>query len=469
MNILLLVILFISISFAQDDFVSWMKAEQENFQQFIKKEDKAFSDFLKKEWVKVSLKKPVKTFSKKKPITLPIAPKRKIVSEKKINIVKEKIIYKKAKRVIPRKKIVASSLTFNFFGTETSLLKKNDLKMLESVSNKGVSLFWKNISKHLTDKFIDLYKSNISYLALNDYGVGVYVKNSSGNYFISENERILFTWYVLTKLGYDTKVGFSGQFVYLLLPSKTALYGLTFFRFLGNNKKYYVMDFNKNVKLNGGLFTYKGDYPNSSKKMDFTLHDYPNFKVQQKSKRLQFKYRNQTYKIHVNYNESIINFLKYYPQTSFEIYVNSKTSSEFSSSILTELQKIIVGKTETEAVNILLRFVQTSLKYKTDDDQFNREKFLFLEETIHYPYSDCEDRSILFAFLVKKLLELKVVGLHYPGHMATAVLFSSRVKGDKIVLKNTTFTVCDPTYINATFGMAMPQFKNILPKVLKID
>jgi len=28
--------------------------------------------------------------------------------------------------------------------------------------------------------------------------------------------------------------------------------------------------------------------------------------------------------------------------------------------------------------------------------------------------------------------------------------------------------VCDPTYINADIGMAMPQFKNVSPNVVKI-
>lgn len=46
----------------------------------------------------------------------------------------------------------------------------------------------------------------------------------------------------------------------------------------------------------------------------------------------------------------------------------------------------------------------------------------------YYPYSDCEDRSILFARLVKDLLGLDVVLLYYPAHIATAVCFKGEVK-----------------------------------------
>ena len=30
-------------------------------------------------------------------------------------------------------------------------------------------------------------------------------------------------------------------------------------------------------------------------------------------------------------------------------------------------------------------------------------------------------------------------------------------------------SICDPTYINADYGMAMPDFKNVDPKVVVID
>jgi hypothetical protein len=123
---------------------------------------------------------------------------------------------------------------------------------------------------------------------------------------------------------------------------------------------------------------------------------------------------------------------------------------------------------EQRAVNFLLRFVQTSLKYKTDERQFGKENYLFPEETLHYPYSDCEDRAVLFAWLVQTLLGLDVVGLNFPGHVATAVKFNGRVSGDAITYKGNRYIVSDPTYINASAGMTMPDYKNIKPGVITI-
>ena len=92
---------------------------------------------------------------------------------------------------------------------------------------------------------------------------------------------------------------------------------------------------------------------------------------------------------------------------------------------------------------------------------------MFPAETIYYPYSDCEDRSFLFAWLVENLLGLETVGLDYPGHVATGVKFNTDIDGDHVIIGKTTYTICDPTYINAEAGMAMPDFKNIKPEIIR--
>lgn len=131
-----------------------------------------------------------------------------------------------------------------------------------------------------------------------------------------------------------------------------------------------------------------------------------------------------------------------------------------------DLAKTVEGKTTVQAANLLINFVQTAFEYKTDHQQFGYEKPFFVEETLYYPYCDCEDRSILYAFLIEELLHLKVVLLDYPNHIATAVLFEEPVNGDQVTYQGKRFTICDPTYINAPIGKSMPQFKQTAPKVI---
>ena len=119
---------------------------------------------------------------------------------------------------------------------------------------------------------------------------------------------------------------------------------------------------------------------------------------------------------------------------------------------------------------MLINFVQTAFNYKTDGDQFGYERPLFGDETLYYPYSDCEDRSILYSILVRELLGLEAVLLYYPGHLATAVAFPNNQSfGYHFTWKNKVFTICDPTYIGADIGECMPQFRTTSPEVIQIQ
>jgi len=109
--------------------------------------------------------------------------------------------------------------------------------------------------------------------------------------------------------------------------------------------------------------------------------------------------------------------------------------------------------------------VQTAFHYKTDHEQFGKENYLFIEETIFYPSSDCEDRSIIFAWLVENLINIKVIGLDFPGHVATAVLLEKPI-GSTIKHGQDLYTIADPTYINATAGKRMPKYENNEPKLI---
>lgn len=147
--------------------------------------------------------------------------------------------------------------------------------------------------------------------------------------------------------------------------------------------------------------------------------------------------------------------------------MGAPVSQEVQQTVLPSLQAAVQGKKQSEAANILINFVQTAFDYKTDGDQFGYEKPFFVDELFYYPYSDCEDRAVLYSYLVRTLMGLDVVLLEYPNHMATAVCFDENIDGDYITVSGKKYIICDPTYIGASIGLAMPQFKNVAAKVLK--
>src|SRR5574344_2037861 len=109
---------------------------------------------------------------------------------------------------------------------------------------------------------------------------------------------------------------------------------------------------------------------------------------------------------------------------------------------------------------MLLKYVQTGFVYEYDDKVWGEDRAFFAEETLYYPYCDCEDRAILFTRLVRNLVGLKCALVYYPGHLAAAVHFTDSVNGDYLQVNGERFTIADPTYINAPVGRTMPKMMN---------
>ena len=102
------------------------------------------------------------------------------------------------------------------------------------------------------------------------------------------------------------------------------------------------------------------------------------------------------------------------------------------------------------------------------DKIWGGDRAFFAQETLFYPYCDCEDRAILFSRLVRDLVGLDVVLLYYPGHLATAVAFNEEVNGDWLSFRNRKYIVCDPTYINAGVGRTMPNMNNQQAQIIAL-
>jgi hypothetical protein len=242
------------------------------------------------------------------------------------------------------------------------------------------------------------------------------------------------------------------------------MFEISYFTFSG--KRYYAVEFDGGKQRLGRVFTYDGEYPDTTKDFDMRINSVEASSDQDERRHLSFDFEGKKYNIEVTYDRGRIKFLSTYPQLNLYLYFGSDVYKATATPLQRQLAAAMNGMSEQQAVNFLLRFVQTSLKYETDEQQFGEENYLFPEETLFYPYSDCEDRAILFAWLVQSLLNLQVVGLDFPGHVATAVHFNEPVKGDSVSYQGKRFVVTDPTYINANAGMTMPDYKQYKPLII---
>jgi hypothetical protein len=216
------------------------------------------------------------------------------------------------------------------------------------------------------------------------------------------------------------------------------------------------------------VYTYDGTYAGAEQTVDLSLPWPPSLPEATQERTLSFYVDGAEQRIPVHLNRNAVDFLGQYPETELAVYFGSSPPPETVSSLVDGLRPLVQGQSELTAVNRLLACVQTSLEYQVDDQQFGRERTLFAEESLFYPYSDCEDRAVLFAYLVRRLVGLPVVGLTYPDHVATAVRFSDPIPGTTVEYGGATYTVCDPTYIHATAGMCMPEFEHTAPEVTPI-
>jgi hypothetical protein len=476
------------------EYEQWKQQQQQSFQQYKDERDREFTAFLKEHWREVELLKGVVRDEKPKPVVMPVAKPQPLKIPPQavpgVEPQEEPVEEKPVESVIPEPTVVQPIVTppapskpvpvppseqsgirtrVDYFGKEITFYYDPAFKrsLPYRLNEKALSNFWSELSKTDYEPLLEQLNRQAKALQLNDWGYAVLTnKLAEKIYPTSTNKRALFNWFVLTKAGFSSRVAYNERNVYLLVPSEQRLYEVTYFTF--DNERYYAINFDGSNSRPGNVYTYDGHYPGADKKIDMSIR-YRAAKGSAVEKRnLSFEYGGQSYDMEADYEQARVDFLNTYPQLDLEVYFAAEVGVTAESPLLLQLAKELEGMTEQEGLNFLLRFVQTSFKYSTDEKQFGKENYLFPEETIFYPYSDCEDRSVLFAWLVRRLLGLEVVGLNYPGHVATAVQLKHAAEGDYVTYDGKRYAVADPTYINATVGMTMPEYKNDRPDIILI-
>jgi hypothetical protein len=274
----------------------------------------------------------------------------------------------------------------------------------------------------------------------------------------NKNDQALFCFFMLSHLQYDAKIAKRNNDFILLMPFETTVYKKSYINI--DNRKYYII----NNDSDGAIYTFKQSFYDSNKPINLTFSKNIKLGNEYTTKNVYFKQFDLT--IPVKFNQNLIKFYNEVPMSDLSIFFSSKFDPITEQSLINALSPLIKNKNELEAVNIILNFVQKSFDYKTDIEQFGYEKFYFPEDLFYYPYSDCEDRAVLFSHLVKTLLKLDVIGLEYTTHAACAVKFNASINGDAVTYKGEKYIICDPTYIGASAGMAMPQFVDEKAKVI---
>lgn len=458
----------------QRDFNAYKDSVENEFNKYKSEQDLAFQRFLKKRWKDFDVflsSRPIRYKPKEQPIindqsdtfsrrleysaqlrmdTIEIKGKLYLDAEEKTPVIKTKSRFIKNK--------------FNFFGTTEEIFFPTDkLPHFDFLDQKSIDKFTKELASNDSLWNINLYffKKKKEKYKLNDWGYYLLLKKAAESIFLTPNEQILFIWTGLVKSGYEAKIGFDKTQVYLMLPSIHQLFDIHYINIDG--RRYYLFE-SSNNKL-GQIKTFEGGMFNNGKYFSFELNELPLF-IEEKKITREISYNNQL--LNINLNSRLIDFFSTYPSCALELYCRTPISTQSIQSLNQLFIPLFSRKTAREKVNILLNFIQKSFAYKSDIEQFGKERCFFAEESLFYPYTDCEDRSVLLAMLIKYYIGLETVILDFPKHIAIAVYLPNEEEGTHYLIRGKKYIVCDPTYINAKCGMLHPDLYDIKPQIIKI-
>lgn len=368
------------------------------------------------------------------------------------------------------KPAVQSSLQKEFYPSVA--INYCNTKLYIDASMKGVINITSSQECAVADGYEALCRSNYKPLIancqqaqkdfrLNDWGVFLFVKTAAEALCNDENSCIVMQQFLLNELGYRAKMARRGDRNQLLLFVATdcMVYGHPYFTKEGLN--YY----NINGTEACTFYMCNQDSKKAKTPVAMRLNNVPALNSGVVSRQRTNKAGNVS--VSVNVSKSLMDFYASMPQCDYGVYAKAPVAGSLAQEVLGTLRPLVQGKSEVDAANLLLNFVQTGFKYATDEEQFGFEKPFFVEELFYYPACDCEDRSVLFGWLVRELLGLDVVYLDYPNHIATAVQFKGDVKGDFLTVDGKRYTVCDPTYIGASIGMTMPNLRSAGVSILR--
>lgn len=460
----------------KNEFNSFNQTILRKHQGFREKNDSVFSSFLKDSWASFDVMYKGKP-AESKPVLQPKVeqqiPEISVPIESiSLDSTKTGIIMKpngieqrvgKKKQPTSYESNGTATLNVDFYGNETKLTFPSSIPQIKLISAESISAYFIQTSNSPSIfKLVSELSSLKAKLRLNDWGYYQLVESCAGQLESDSSTKILLTWVILIKSGYNAKTGFTGNRVYLLLPFHEELFNNYYIDI--NGQPYYIPLKEVKAEEIQQITVYKADYPGNSI-FSLMIVQLPDLGSKIINRELVFRGT----KLDVAQSERLVNFYKDYPMCELKVYFSSPLSEMVLSSLEKYFKPLFSGLTDQEKVAVLLEFTQKAFPYQTDQDQFAREKYFFPDELFFYPFSDCEDRAILFTKLVKQFTRFHCIALDYPGHVNTAVNLEADIRGTFITVKGTKYIVCDPTYINAPIGYLPEEFKGITPKVITFD
>lgn len=348
-------------------------------------------------------------------------------------------------------------VNIDFYGTDLKIRFDDRQKFtFQKLDNDLLADTWLKCSSREYNNTLSDCLSLREKLSLNDWAYLRLLYKFAQEAMKSDNEAVFLTAYLYAQSGYKMRLyRKSDSELSMLYATQEKIYGEPYM-ILDGERMYalkegfggvYVCNipFEKEEPLSLGMVTEPVFNHNYAPVRELRSRRFPEVKAQ------------------VSVDHNLIDFYNDYPQFSigddplsrWVFYANMPLDSKVQEQLYPVLREAIKDCTQRQAVHKLLNFVQTAFVYGHDTELWGCDRAFFSEETLFYPYSDCEDRAILYTRLVRDLIGIPTALIYYPRHLGAAVAFDEEELGDYVIVNDRRYTITDPTYINADVGRSM--------------
>lgn len=366
-------------------------------------------------------------------------------------------------------------MTFDVFGTQCRVRIGDNCRFhLSGVSENEVADILSEFQKPQYDNLLyDCLEERKAH-NFSDWAYYQMLKSLTNKFYGTHtNEATMALGFLYSQSGYKMRYARKDDTLYMLVASQYNMFGKSYF-YVDGDWYYLLEDLKEGDKLN----ICKAKFPKESA-LSLQMNTLQSFTNSPVNERTITSLRNPDFSFTIKSNKNSIDFYNTYPcsytdnnfMTRWANYANTPLEKWLTDQLYPPMREKLKGLSPLDAVQQLDWWVQgkTDINhtnpnqgcflYAYDEPIWGYDRNFFGEESIFYPYNDCEDRSILLSHLVRDLVGLDVVLVYYPGHLAMAVNFPTDVPGDNIVYNGRKFTICDPTYIGSDVGETMPTMK----------
>lgn len=475
----------------QKQFNEFKEQRRQEFEKFRRERNEKFARFLRREWIPIE-PCPVEPHPKDDIVPPVVTPKEDVKpAPKPIEVPFDKVIpapkpKPQPKPIDPIEEVPAPRPTpvqprpivakqrFTFFGTPAEVrIDKKKLFRLKGLNENAIADAWLELSEETYTNLIHDCLTIREEHELCDWAYLQMLHNMAESVCgRGTNEATLLMAYVYCQSGYRMRLAIGGNKLHMLFASDYSIYDWGYYNLDG--QQYYVFD-----KGGNNLRICEQKYP-QEQSMSLYIKQDPKLAMTATDASAHKSRRNEEMDIRLTANKNMLDFYNSYPTSKYgedfmsrwAMYANMPTPKNIKQQVYPTLRKAIGQCDQWTAVNRILNFVQTGFVYEYDDKVWGKDRAFFPEESLHYPYCDCEDRSILFTRLIRDLLGLKCILIYYPGHLAAAVEFTEgNPTGDYISYNGQRFFITDPTITGygAPVGTTMRGMDNKKAKVILLE